>query len=224
METAEGMDVCFNFETGVDAGNLVVARRGVMYPVFTVEGKSAHSGKDPDKGASAIKELAYKINKCYELDDKERGINFNAGVIRGGIVANGIAGFAEVEADFRFDKAADKEYIVEKLQEVADEVYVPGTKTTLTIDEARTFLPMEICDGAEEILALIQAQAEKVGRKIEPITVGSGSDSCWTTFKGVPTICAMGGRGGMNHSENEYLFIDSLTDRSQIFALTMINL
>lgn len=224
MKTAEQMDVCFNFETGVDSGNLVVARRGVMYPVFTVEGKSAHAGKDPEKGASAIKELAYKITRCYELDDKERGINFNAGVIRGGLVANGIAGHAQVEADFRFDKADDADYIIKKLQEVADEVHVPGTRTILTIDADRTFLPMEQCEGSDTLFSLIQEQAGKIGRTLEPITVGSGSDSCWTTVKGVPTICAMGGRGGMNHSEKEYLFIDSLTDRAQIFALTMMNL
>lgn len=221
---AKNIDVAFNFETGVDNGDLVVARRGVMYPIFTVEGVSAHSGKDPDKGASAIKELAHKILDAYALDDKERGINFNAGLIRGGVVANGIAGHAEVEADFRFDKAADKDYIVEGLKKVCEKVYVPNTKTTLTIEESRTFLPMEKLPGADEIFALMQEQAGKIGREINPITVGSGSDSCWTTFAGVPTICAMGGRGGLNHSELEYLFIDSLTDRAQIFALTLMNL
>ncbi len=224
IQTAENMDVCFNFETGVDNGDLVVSRRGVMYPVFKVEGKSAHAGKDPEKGASAIKELAYKILKCYELDDKERGINFNAGIIRGGLVANGIAGHAEVEADFRFDKVEDAPYIVEKLQEIADEVYVPGTKTSLSIDDKRTFLPMVECPGADALFKLMQEQAAKLGRTIQPITVGSGTDSCWTTYKGVPTICALGGRGGMNHSEKEYLFIESLTDRSQLFALTLLHL
>lgn len=224
MEIAKGMDAAFNFETGVDNGDMVVSRRGVMYPIFTVEGIAAHSGKDPEKGASAIKELAYKILEGYSLDDKERGINFNAGLIRGGVVANGIAGHAELEADFRFDEAKDKEYIEEKLKEIANKVHVKGTTTKLTIEENRTFLPMEKLSGADELLAVIQEQARKVGREVNPITVGSGSDSCWTTYAGVPTICAMGGRGGLNHSEKEYLFIDSLTDRTQILALTLMNL
>ena len=223
MEIARNVNFVFNFETGVDSGDMVVQRRGVMYPVVTVEGISAHSGKDPDKGASAIKEIAYKIQKLYELDDAERGINFNAGRISGGVVPNGIAGFAECECDFRFDDSKDAPYIMEKLQEVAKEVYVPNTKTKITVDETRTFLPMEVVDGTMEIFGLIQEQARKVGMEIKPIKVGSGSDSCWTTYVGTPTICAMGGRGGLNHSELEYLFIDSLKDRSQIIALTLKN-
>ena len=80
------------------------------------------------------------------------------------------------------------------------------------------------CPGADALFKLMQEQAAKLGRTIQPITVGSGTDSCWTTYKGVPTICALGGRGGMNHSEKEYLFIESLTDRSQLFALTLLHL
>lgn len=224
MEIAKGMDVVFNMETGVDNGDVVVSRRGVLYPEFVVEGISAHSGKDPEKGANAIKEISYKIGELYKLDDPIKGINFNAGVIKGGIVANGVAGHAELYGDFRFDKAEDLEYIKQALQNVSDSVYVPKTKTTLKIDDQRTFLPMEKVDGIEAIFDILKKQGEKLGFAIQPITVGSGSDSCWTTFVGTPTICAMGGRGGLNHSEKEYLYIDSLTDRAQLLALTIQNL
>lgn len=223
MEIAKKVDFVFNFETGMDSGDMVVQRRGVLYPLLTVNGIAAHAGKDPDKGASAIKEIAYKISRLYELDDKERGINFNAGKIYGGIVDNGIAGFAQCECDFRFDDSKDAPYILEKLQEVAAEVHVPKTKTTITVDDTRTFLPMEVVDGTMELFVLIQKQAAKIGREVNPVKVGSGADSCWTTYVGTPTICAMGGRGGLNHSDKEYLFIDSLKDRSQIIALTLKN-
>ncbi len=224
IEAARDMDVVFNMETGVDNGDVVIARRGVLYPEFIVEGISAHSGKDPEKGANAIKEIAHKIGELYKLDDPVKGINFNAGIIKGGIVANGIAGHAELYGDFRFDKAEDLDYIKQALKAVADDVYVPRTKTHLTINDNRTFLPMEQVDGAQEVFDLIKEQGDTLGFDIKPIVVGSGSDSCWTTSVGVPTICAMGGRGGLNHSEKEYLYIDSLTDRTQLLALTIQNL
>lgn len=224
IEVAKGMDAVFNMETGFDNGDVVVSRRGVLYPEFIVEGISAHSGKDPDKGANAIKEIAHKVGELYKLDDSVKGINFNAGIIKGGIVANGVAGHAELYGDFRFDKAADLDYIKQSLTKVAGEIHVPKTKTSLKIDDNRTFLPMEMVEGSQELIKLIQEQAKKIGREVNPIMVGSGSDSCWTTLAGVPTICAMGGRGGLNHSENEYLYIESLTDRAQLLALSILSI
>lgn len=108
VDVARECDMAFNMETGFDNGDVVIARRGVMYPVIQVEGISVHAGKDPEKGANAIRELAYKVEQFYGLDDAVRGTNFNAGVIRGGIIANGVAGHAELEADFRFNRAKDQ--------------------------------------------------------------------------------------------------------------------
>lgn len=221
MDVACECDMAFNMETGFDSGDVVIGRRGVMYPVIQVEGISAHAGKDPEKGANAIRELAYKIEKFYDLDDPVRGTNFNAGVIRGGIIANGVAGYAELESDFRFNRAKDQPYIVERLEKVIAEVHVPKTKTTMKIDNVRTFLPMEKVEGTDAILEIVKEQAKKAGFAINGITVGSGSDSCWITSVGTPTICAMGGRGGMSHGEKEYLDVTSLTDKSQVFALTL---
>ena len=221
MEVARECDLAFNMETGFDNGDVVIARRGVMYPVIQVEGISAHAGKDPEKGANAIRELAYKIEQFYGLDDPVRGTNFNAGVIRGGIIANGVAGYAELESDFRFNRAKDQPHIVEQLEKVIAEVHVPKTKTTMKIDDVRTFLPMEKVEGTDKILDVVKEQAKKVGLDINGIMVGSGSDSCWVTYVGTPIICAMGGRGGMSHGEKEYLHLNSLTDKSQIFALTL---
>lgn len=221
LDYAKNMDAVFNMETGADSGTVVIGRRGCMYPVIQVEGVASHSGKDPEKGASAIRELAHKIGELYKMDNFEKGIAFNAGVISGGIVANGIAAYAECQADCRFNKNEDYQYILEFLDKVVKEVHVPGTKTTLLYDEKRTFMPMEITDGNLSLYEVVRTQGEKLGIDIKGIYVGAGSDSCWTTKAGAPTVCAMGARGELNHSENEYLSLYSLVERAQLLALTI---
>ena len=46
-----------------------------------IQGKAAHSGIEPEKGRSAIQELACKIVKLHALNDYEHGISVNVGMI-----------------------------------------------------------------------------------------------------------------------------------------------
>ena len=84
-EVAKGKDAVFNMETGSDKGTVVLGRTGIYYPEITVEGIAAHSGKDPEKGASAVKELVYKLVDLYNFSDTDDDISFNAGIISGGV-------------------------------------------------------------------------------------------------------------------------------------------
>ena len=52
--------------------------------MFTLKlvGRAAHAGLDPEKGASAILELARQIERLHALNDLGGGITVNVGVIR----------------------------------------------------------------------------------------------------------------------------------------------
>lgn len=80
-KAAAGKDAVFNMETGSDKGTVVLGRTGIYYPEITVEGIAAHSGKDPEKGASAVRELVYKLVDLYRFSDTDDNISFNAGII-----------------------------------------------------------------------------------------------------------------------------------------------
>jgi glutamate carboxypeptidase len=223
-ELARGKDAVFNMETGNLDGSVVVSRKGLAYVGFRVDGIAAHSGKDPEKGASAIRELCFKIGKLYAIEDPEKGISFNAGKIAGGIVANGIASYAEFWGDCRFARAGDYEDILDFFRRVAEEVHVPRTRTTFVYDEKRTFLPMDRTEGNMKLYEVVRRQGEKLGIEVKGIPLGSCSDSCWTVQVGAPTVCAMGGRGLFNHSPEEYMILSSLTERAQLLALSLQNL
>lgn len=223
MEVAKGKDAVFNMETGSDKGTVVLGRTGIYYPEITVEGIAAHSGKDPEKGASAIRELVYKIVDLYNFSDTDDDISFNAGIISGGVAANGIAAHAEMRGDFRYKTVKSGPKILKALDEICNgKTYIPRTNTKLVCDPKRGFIPMEKTEGNVALYEIVRAQGEKLGVDIQGITVGAGSDSCYTTAAGAPTVCAMGARGELNHSAQEYMHLDSLTERAKILALSIM--
>ena len=222
-EVAKDKDAVFNMETGSDKGTVVLGRTGIYYPEITVEGIAAHSGKDPEKGASAVRELVYKLVDLYNFSDTDDDISFNAGIISGGVAANGIAAHAEMRGDFRYKSVKSGPKILQALDEICNnKTYVPRTHTKLVCDPKRGFIPMEKTEGNMALYEIVKTQGAKIGVDIQGITVGAGSDSCYTSVVGAPTVCAMGARGELNHSAQEYMHLDSLTERAKILALSIL--
>lgn len=221
LKEGANKDAVFNMETGSDSGTVVLGRSGLLYPEITVDGIASHSGKDPEKGASAVKELIFKLVDLYNISDADDDISFNAGIITGGVAPNGIAAFAQMRGDFRFKTIAGSERAYQALRDVCGKTYVNRTKTTLVADRSRSFMPMEKTEKNVGLYEIVKKQGEKIGVDIDGIIVGGGSDSCWTTIAGAPTVCAMGGRGELNHSAQEYLQVYSLIERAKILALSI---
>src|SRR4030095_13647355 len=111
------------------AGKLKTRRKGSLRFTLRVHGRAAHSGLDPEKGASAIQELARVIQTLYGLAEPERGITVNVGVVSGGLRANVVAPEAGAELDIRvmgWDDALRLERTVRDLTAA-----IPGTRLEL---------------------------------------------------------------------------------------------
>ncbi|MEM9777290.1 MAG: M20/M25/M40 family metallo-hydrolase, partial [Chloroflexota bacterium] len=80
-------------------GKIKTARKGVGRFVIRAQGKPAHAGLDPTKGASAIAAMANVIQQLVPLTDLEKGVTVNPGVITGGTRPNVIAAECELHVD-----------------------------------------------------------------------------------------------------------------------------
>ncbi|WP_449445463.1 M20/M25/M40 family metallo-hydrolase, partial [Ureibacillus acetophenoni] len=101
-ETAKTVNHVLIMEPAAEGGKIVTGRKGGGKFFLKIYGKSAHSWVTPEKGASAIQELALKITKLHELTKLE-GIHVNVGLVSGGTSVNTIAPFAEAGIDLRFE-------------------------------------------------------------------------------------------------------------------------
>ncbi|HEX8130450.1 MAG TPA: M20/M25/M40 family metallo-hydrolase, partial [Pyrinomonadaceae bacterium] len=95
------------FEPSAPGGRAKTARKGTSSYTVRAQGRAAHAGLDPEKGASAILEIARQIERLHTFNDAARGVTINAGVVSGGTRSNVVAAEAATEVDVRFSTMAD---------------------------------------------------------------------------------------------------------------------
>lgn len=212
----------FNSEPGRVSGNVVTGRKGGVFMQFRITGKAAHSGGAFTEGISAIEELARKIQAIHALTDLDRGITLNVGLVRGGQSVNTVAPWAEGEIDLRYVNPADKDDIMARIGAIMARSDVAGTKTELTIKGE--FLPLTQSPSAKKLFEIYVSAAADTGFSTDGEFTGGCADSGFTAAMGAPTICAVGPVGGKAHSPDEFLNLDSLTQRAQACARAILRL
>jgi glutamate carboxypeptidase len=222
MEMARGARAVFNAEPGRPSGNVVTGRKGAFFIDFEVRGVAAHSGVNPDKGASAIDAMARKVVDLHELADRERGISANVGTIRGGMTVNTVADHAQAQLDERYPGTVDRDALRGRILEIISRHSTPNTHAHVT--EERVFLPLEPSPASNALLGKYRACAATMDMQVQGEFTGGSADSGLTAFVGAPTLCATGPVGGDVHTEREWLKIDSIVPRAQALALTILSL
>src|SRR5438128_547920 len=87
-ETARQALAVLVLEPAASGGAIKTARKGIADFVLEVEGRAAHAGVEPEKGISAIEELAHQVLALKALADSPRGTTINVGVLAGGTRPN----------------------------------------------------------------------------------------------------------------------------------------
>ena len=158
------------------------------------------------------------------LTDLEVGTTYNVGVFNGGSLANIVADRAEARVDIRFKTAEEAEKAIKSVEAIAAKTYVTNTTTTVTENRIE-FMPLETTDGVQKLYDHLSKQAEKLGLPVPgALYVGGSADSAWTAMVGAPTLCGMGPQAVGAHSNNEYLFVPSMTERAQLLAMCIMHL
>lgn len=213
---AEGKKYALIMEPARKDGSLVTARRGVgRYSVY-VKGKAVHSGIEPQNGISAIGELAHKIIKLHALTNHDEGVSVSVGIIEGGESVNTVAPTAAAHVDVRIRYAEQAEIIDAKIREICSTSDVPGT--TITLEGGINRPPMVKNQQTIDLLEIIKKAGAELGIEITDVSTGGGSDASFTSAMGIPTIDGLGPIGGNTHSEQEYLEIPSLVERTNLLA------
>lgn len=214
-EMAKGCSAVFVLEPAQGpTGAYKTARKGVGQFRLEITGVPSHSGVDFEAGHSAVRELAWQIERISELTDLERGTTVNVGVIRGGTQPNVVAAEAWAEIDVRVRTMADAEAVERRLR--ALELRDPQCRLRLTGGLNRP--PMERTEGTARLYTQARKFAEILGFALGEASTGGGSDGNFTSALGVPTLDGMGAVGNGAHAENESIHIDSLVSRTALLA------
>ena len=210
----------YNSEPGRPSGNVIAGRKGGVFMRFEVFGKAAHSGGNFTSGISAIGELAHKVVAIHALTDLDKGITLNVGLVSGGQSVNTTAPHAEGQIDLRYVDPADRQRTLEAIEKIMASATVPGTTAKLEIKGE--FLPVVQTEAAKAIFTAYQAAAKESGLTVDGEFSGGCADSGFTASVGTPTLCGVGPVGGLAHTVEEYMEIDTMVPRAQALALSIL--
>ena len=198
-------------------GQIKTRRKGVGRYTLHVRGKAAHAGLDPEKGASAILELSYQIQKLFELNDPDAGISVNVGMIDGGLRPNVIAPESTAVIDVRVPTHALAQSIHEKI--MARHSHTEGVEVFVEGRIGRP--PREKNDAALRLWEIARERGREIGLELEQAAAGGGSDGN-TTSQYTPTLDGMGAVGSGAHAHHEHIELDKMAGRTALLTLLLM--
>ena len=198
-------------EPARDGGKIVTGRKGVgRFEVF-VKGVPAHSGSRPEDGRSAVRELGHIILALDALNDPQRGVSVNVGVIRGGTKPNVVAEDAYAEVDLRVKTAADAEELIAKILTIQPKT--EGVSVKITGDLNRP--PYEKGNAGAALYEHAKALADEIGFDLVDTFTGGGSDGNFTAPH-TATLDGLGVDGQGAHTHYEQMYISSIVPRVRL--------
>lgn len=207
----------------VDLG-VVYQRRGYASIRFTIQGKSAHSGT-PELGLSAIEAMAHRITKLHALNDRERNISVNVGLVHGGTAPNTVPGEAEATVSFRYETQADGIEVRSAIEKIISEPVVSNDELGIqetSVYHVDTFIPpMEHTDANQKLVDIVIKESKRLQQPVVPIMRRGGSDANHVSASGVPCICGMGAPAQDIHTKNEKIYLPMMFERVNLLAATL---
>ncbi|WKA55434.1 M20 family metallopeptidase [Planococcus shixiaomingii] len=219
-QEAKKSDRVFVLEPGMTIeGGLKTARKGVGIYRMEVTGIPSHSGVDPEKGVSAIDELAHQIIWLHGQTDFTTGTTINVGKISGGSATNVIAEKAVAEIDVRGKTTEELERVHNMLMEL--EPLNERTKLIMSGDINR--MPLERTEHVQEMFQTAKRIAkEHLGVELVEKETGGGSDGNLTA-PFAPTLDGLGAVGDGAHANHEHLLLSRMNERCALLAGLIMN-
>jgi len=201
-------------EPSLPGGAVKTSRKGCGSFEVIVKGVAAHAGIEPQKGASALHELAHQILRINALQDLSRGVSVNVVQASGGLRSNVIPDQARAIVDVRAptaETAAAVEAAFRSLQPI-------DARTAVAATGGFDRPPLERTPAVVRLYNEASSVARELGLDLPEGATGGGSDGNFTAALGIPTLDGLGAVGDGAHALHEHVEIGSLADRAALLA------
>lgn len=218
---AQNKLAALTYEPALPDGTLAGARGGSGNFSIIFSGLSAHAGRNPDDGRNAVLAAADLALRLKRLS--REGLSVNPAKIEGGGPNNVVPDHAILRVNFRprtpdivIQTEADLRRIIADIEREHDvRVHLHGSFGRP---------PKPIDDEAAKLFGLVKQCGTDLGLSIAWRSSGGVCDGNNIAACGVPVVDTMGVRGGNIHSKDEFLIVESLVERAQLSALTIMRL
>ena len=213
-EEARRADAVLVLEPPAPGGRVKTARKGTGGYTLEVEGRAAHAGLDPEKGVSAVLEIARQIERLHALADPARGTTVTVGVVQGGTRSNVVPAHARAEVDLRFSTAEEARRVERAIRELRpfDE------RARLTVRGEINRPPLERSEGVARLYEHARRVAAALDLELGEASVGGASDGNFAAAVGAPVLDGLGVGGDGAHAAHEHIEAADLVPRAALIA------
>ena len=218
---AKGKLAALTYEPALPDGTLAGERGGSGNFSIIFTGKSAHAGRNPDEGRNALiaaADMALRLKALHR-----EGLSVNPAKIDGGGPNNAVPEHAILRVNFRPKSLKDQSDAQAALDELVTTI---AREHDLGVHCHGGFgrPPKPVDAQAQKLFGLVKQCGADLGLDINWRGTGGVCDGNNIAACGVPVVDTMGVRGGAIHSSDEFMITESLVERTQLSALTIMRI
>jgi len=202
---ARRADIALVYEPSLPDGSLAGERKGSANYRLTIRGRSAHVGRNPELGVNAISKMAALFQELEQIE------GLNVGAIEGGGPLNRVPDHCSCGLNLR---TMDLDRGRAAIEEISKR---HGAQTELL--SSRPPKPFE--KATKRLFEEVRACGDLLGQEIRWRPTGGVCDGNFIADEGTPTCDTLGVRGEHIHSDQEILWIESLTQRAKLSFLLL---
>ena len=210
---ARKSELCLVCEPSAN-GAVKTGRKGTANYVLKARGIPSHAGLEPERGASAILEIAKQIQRIHALNDFAKGTTANVCLIDGGTASNVIPERANCAIDVRFTSMAEAERIESEIKNLKSF----DAKVTLEIAGDINRPPLERNLAVVELYEKARKVAAEFDYDLKETQVGGASDGNFVGALNVPVLDGLGIAGDGAHTLEEFIFTDDVAKRAALIT------
>lgn len=211
---AQPVRCAFVMEPPASGGRVKTSRKGTGIFAIKVEGKAAHAGLEPEKGASAILELARQTEQLHAINLAGSGITLNVGVVQGGTRSNVVAAEAHGEIDVRFSTQAESQ----EIERILSNLRPIDERTKVFVSGGINRPPMERTAAVIELFEKARAIAAELDFDLGEAQVGGASDGNFLAALGISVLDGLGISGDGAHAVHEHIEAGDIARRGALIG------
>ena len=216
---ADGKAAALTYEpSALPDGTLAHARGGTGNYSITAKGKSAHAGRNPQDGRNAIVALSDLVLRLKAMEHAD--LTINPAKIEGGAANNVVPDLAILRFNIRPKSRDAMDTFDNQLNGLLADLE-KAHDLQLHRHGGVTRPPKPVDAKAQQLFDLVKQCGDALGQHIAWQSTGGVCDGNNIAACGVPVVDTMGVRGGAIHSPDEFMIVESLSERAALSALVL---
>lgn len=208
------------YEPALADGTLAGARKGSGNFTVVVDGLAAHAGREFQNGRNAIIKAAELATQLAAFTDMDAGITLNVGKVAGGTALNVVPARAVLQFNVRCTTVEQQHAVGQQINALIESAN-SSTDYSVQLSGAFTRPPKHLSPANQLLMEWTRECGSDLGTNVQFVPTGGCCDGNNLAAFGLPNIDTLGVRGGLIHTDQEFMIVESLSERAKLSLLLL---